>query len=49
MGEYATTTSISELAPQLLSGNTSTSDAPGVAMFSRHIDRAEGVVKSYCG
>lgn len=49
MGSYATTTSISELLPQFLAGNTTTSDTAGVAIFSRHIDRAEGVVNSYCG
>lgn len=49
MGEYATTSSISELLPSFLAGNTTTSDTAGVALFSRHIDRAEGVVKSYCG
>lgn len=49
MGEYATTTSISELLPQFLSGNTTTSDAAGTAIFSRHVDRAEGIVKSFVG
>lgn len=47
MGTYATTTSISELIPQFLSGNTTTSDTAGTNIFSRHIDRAEGVVNSY--
>lgn len=48
MGAYATTTSISELAPYLLKGNTTTSDTPGTAMFSRHIDRAEADVNAAC-
>ena len=47
MGDYATTSSISELVPGYLVGNTSTSDTAGVAVFSRHIDRAEGMVKSF--
>lgn len=49
MGDYATTTSISELLPQLLSGNTTTSDATTTNMFSRHIDRAEDIVTSFVG
>ncbi len=28
--------------------NTTTSDTAGEAIFTRHIDRAEGIVKSYC-
>ncbi len=47
MGAYATTTSISELLPYVLKTNTTTGDSPGTSMFSRHIDRAEGVVNSY--
>ena len=47
MGLYATTSSISELLPNFLRGNTTTSDTAGVNLFSRHIDRAEGVVNSY--
>ena len=47
MGTYATTTSISELLPNFLRGNTTTSDTAGVNLFSRHIDRAEGVVNSH--
>ena len=47
MGLYATTTSISELLPFYLVGNTSTSDTAGVNIFSRHVDRTEGVVNSY--
>lgn len=46
MGFYATTTSISDLLPNYLVGNTTTSDANGVALFSRHIDRAEGMVNA---
>lgn len=49
MGTYATTTSISELMPGYLIGNTTTSDTPGVNLFSRHIDRAEGIVNAYIG
>lgn len=47
MGLYATTTSISELLPNYLKSNTTTSDTYGTAVFSRHIDRAEGVVNSF--
>lgn len=47
MGSYATTTSLSELIPNFLSGNTTTSDTGGTAQFSRHIDRAESIVNSY--
>lgn len=47
MGSYATTTSLSELFPGFLSGNTTTSDTAGANQFSRHIDRAESVVNSY--
>ena len=49
MGIYATTTSISELVPQYLVGNTTTSDTAGTNIFSRHIDRAEGLVNSFVG
>lgn len=47
MGSYATTTSISTLIPGFLRGNTTTSDTAGVAIFSAHVDRAEGLVNSY--
>jgi len=47
LGLYATTTSLSELIPNYLSENTTTSDAAGAAIFSRHIDRAESMVNSY--
>lgn len=47
MGRYATTTSISELAPNFLRGNTTTSDTEGTAIFSRHIDRAEDAINGY--
>jgi phage gp36-like protein len=47
MGRYATTSSISELVPNFLKGNTTTSDTAGTATFSRHIDRAEAVVDGY--
>lgn len=46
MGSYATTTSLSELIPNFLRQNTTTSDTAGTALFSRHIDRAESVVNS---
>lgn len=44
MGFLATTTSFSELIPNWLSGNTTTSDALGTNILTRHIDRAEGLV-----
>lgn len=47
MGSYATTSSLSELIPNFLSGNTTTSDVGGTSLFSRHIDRAESVVNTY--
>lgn len=47
MGDYATTTAISELLPQFLSGNSTSSDTAGMNLFSRHIDRAESVVKAF--
>lgn len=46
MGLYATTTSIPNLLPQFLKGNSTGSDAGGAAAFSAHIDRAEAVVNS---
>jgi phage gp36-like protein len=46
MGSYATTTSLSELIPNFLRQNTTTSDTAGTSMFSRHIDRAESVINS---
>jgi hypothetical protein len=49
MGIYATTSSISELMPGYLVGNTTASDTVGAALFSRHIDRAEGIVMSTVG
>lgn len=47
MGSYATTTSISNLIPFFLKGNTTTSDTTGVALFSAQVDRAEGEVNSF--
>jgi len=47
MGEFATTTSLSELMPFTLKGNTTSADAVGTAIFSRHIDRAEAVINGY--
>lgn len=47
MGNYATTTSISELIPNFLTGNTTTADPNGESMFSRHIDRAESIINTY--
>lgn len=46
MGDYATTTSISLLLPNWLKGNTTTSDAPGTAVFDKHITRAESLVNA---
>lgn len=47
MGNYATTTSISLLMPGYLSGNTTTSDSEGTAIWDKHVTRAEGVVNGY--
>lgn len=47
MGLYATTTSLGNLLPFFLKGNTSTSDTIGASMFSSHVDRAEGEVNAY--
>lgn len=47
MGAYATTTSLSELMPNYLAGNTTTSDTSATNQFSRHIDRAESTVQAY--
>lgn len=44
MGLYATTTSITNLVPFFLTGNTSASDTAGVNQFSAQIDRAESLV-----
>lgn len=49
MSIYATTTSISVLLPGYLRDNTTTTDAEGVRIFSKHIDRAEGVVNGFVG
>lgn len=49
MGSYATTTSFPDLLVNFLKGNTSSSDTAGVAVLTRHINRAEGVVNSYVG
>lgn len=49
MGLYATTTSISLILPGFLRDNTTTTDAEGTRQFSKHIDRAEGVVNGYVG
>ena len=46
MGEYATTTSISELMPFFLSGNTTTSDSAGASIFARMAVKAESVVNA---
>ena len=46
MGLYATTTSLSELLPHWLVSNTTTSDAAGSNIFSRHIDRAEAEINA---
>jgi phage gp36-like protein len=47
MGSYATTTSFSNLIPNLLAGNTTSGDIPGAAALDAHITRAESVVNSY--
>jgi phage gp36-like protein len=47
MGIYATVTSFSNLIPFGLKGNTSASDDIGVAILSKQIERAEGVINSY--
>lgn len=47
MGSYATTTSISDLIPNYLNGNTTSSDSAGTEQFSKHIDRAEATVNAY--
>ena len=49
MGDYATTTSISNLLPQFLVGNSTSSDTANTAVFSAQIDRAENTVKSMAG
>lgn len=46
MGEYATTTSFTNLMPYILAGN-STSDSSGVDAIKAHIVRAESIVNSY--
>jgi len=46
MGKYATTTSISQLLPGFLKGNTTTSDTEGTNIFSKHIERAEAKIDS---
>lgn len=42
MGSYATTSSLAQILPNAMSGNTTSSDSEAVATFSKHIDRAEG-------
>ena len=49
MGDYATTTSIPQLLPNYLSGNTTTSDAGGVAVFAAHVTRAESLINGLIG
>lgn len=49
MGDYATTTSISNLLPNYLKGNTTSSDTAGVAVFDAHVTRAEALVNSQLG
>jgi hypothetical protein len=46
MGAYATTSSLSLLLPNALSGGTTTSDTEAVATFSAHITRAESDINS---
>lgn len=47
MGRYATSSSISVLMPNWLSGNTTSSDTYGTDIWSAASDRAEGKVNSY--
>lgn len=49
MGEYATTTSISQIVPGYLQAETSSVDDVGAARFSKHIDRAESIVNAAIG
>lgn len=49
MGEYATTTSISQIVPGYLQAETSAVDDVGAARFSKHIDRAESIVNAAIG
>ncbi len=49
MGVYATTTSISNILPGYLIGETTTSDAAGTTKFSAHIDRAETLINAWVG
>lgn len=44
MGLYATTTSLSELIPRTLIGNTTTADTYGTAIFTRSILKAEAKI-----
>lgn len=44
MGIYATTTSISLIIPGFFISNTSTSDAEGLLIASKHLDRAEAQI-----
>lgn len=46
MGLYATTTSIPNILPGFLKGNTTSSDTAGVNLFSHHIDRAEARINA---
>ncbi len=46
MGNYATTSSLSQLLPNALAGQTTTSDTEGTATFSKHIDRAEADINA---
>jgi phage gp36-like protein len=46
MGSYATTTSIGEILPGFLKGNTTTMDNPGALIFSRYINDAEAEINA---
>ena len=49
MGSYATTSSLSNLLPNYLKGDTTSVDEAGKNRFSKHITRAESLVDSYIG
>lgn len=46
MGDYATTTSLSLLLPNVLQGNTTTSDPDTAAIFGKFVTQAEGDINA---
>ena len=46
MGSYATTSSLAQLLPNAMSGNTTSADSEAVATFGKHIERAEGDINT---